>query len=41
LLCSVLRVTRKGYYAWRRREAAPGPSNLSAPELLDLRLARW
>jgi putative transposase len=25
LLCSVLRVTRQGYYAWRRREAAPGP----------------
>ncbi len=25
LLCSVLRVTRQGYYAWRKREAAPGP----------------
>jgi putative transposase len=25
LLCSVLRVTRQGYYAWRRREATPGP----------------
>jgi putative transposase len=25
LLCAVLRVTRQGYYAWRRREATPGP----------------
>ena len=25
LLCAVLRVTRQGYYAWRRREACPGP----------------